>query len=273
MHSRCATENINEATAFTTCGVPVHIDKLLDDPTSKQVVTFYLGTENVQSPDSFKSSIDSINGPLKILTAECRHRLGTGELEEHDPSHPLLDCLRVLGNREMLLSYIKRDIRCRLKIHRRCLRMFYELGQEPMADKIGQKDFEYWTTADIKMAASIALVGVPVIGIREYAGAHEFILPRFGYSVGVAPIDSIALARRFRDGSLAKEQPDHPLLWGIQTLKNRDKLMSMVKGAKTGVLIRNPKSGAWNNHHRSAIVDSNATSAAFDDALKHNRRV
>ncbi len=275
MGTRCATTNLNLATALSTAGVIVSVDKMLDDPTGKQMVTFYMSPSNVENPEDFNPvmTCNEINGPLRFSTARLRKQIGDGTLEESDPLHPVLNSMRALDNREFLLSWMNRDERARLLIHRKAAVMFYRLGQEPFAFKIEDPTVEFWETTDLKLAASIALVGVPVAKIQDTSTGKVFVLPRYGYACGGAPIDAIALAKRYRSGVLAKEQPGHPLLWGIQTLKNRAKLLTQVKDQQFNVLIRNPKSGAWINVMRSAIVEEKATPAAFDDAIKHNRRV
>lgn len=275
MSAVCATKSLNLAAALSACGVVISIDKMTDDPTGSQVLTFYLSPANVENPDDFNpvNSCNEINGPLRFSTAQIKAKIANKSLDAEDPMHPVLDALRVMDNRERLLDWMNRDVRSRLLIHRQCPRFFYREGIEPMIQKLNDPLFETWETSDLKLASSIGLLGVPVLRLEPKEGSVFFVMPRYGYASGPQILDAVALAKRYRSGALAKEQPSHPLLWGIQALKNRDALLSRVKAQQSLILLRNPKSGAWNNFLRSSVIEENASKAAFDDALKHNRRV
>lgn len=272
MRGVCWTDNLNLATAFATCGCEVIVDKIHDDAGTGARLGYYLSDQPVhRNGKVWVEGMNEAEKPLQFDTAHWRNLLRNGMLESGDPENPLLDALRSLNGREMLLSWMKRGDRCRLVMHRKCVRMFYVDGQEPMAHCMGQVGFETWETTDLKMAAALAPCGVPVLTMHEEGPQTVFTLPRYGYAMGGPPEDAIALVQRFRDGSLAKVQPDHVLLWGYQTLRNRESMLRRVQDQQHLILLRKPKSSAWQRRHHSALVEEKAKGCAFDDGLRHVR--
>jgi hypothetical protein len=274
MRGVCRTGNLNLAAAFGSCGCEVTVDHLVDDAGGGEQLSFYLSDGPVDEAGRPVVQAVGPDGVRRLMfdTADWRTRLRNGSLEAGDPEHPLLCSLRALGAREWLLGWMKKGDRCRLVMHPRAAVMYYAAGQEPMAHCVGQPGFEVWESTDLKVVASLAGCGVPVLTMREEGPQTVFVLPRFGYPMGGPAGDAVALVKRLRDGSLRKVEPEHALVWGYQTLVNRERLLGRVKEQQRLVLLRKKNSGAWQRRCHSALVEEGARGGAFDEGLRHLRR-
>ncbi|HSJ03339.1 MAG: hypothetical protein ACAI34_20730 [Verrucomicrobium sp.] len=279
-----ATTNLNLANALGTCGVVITIDRQYDEPSGDTSLTFYLAAKNVPNPADLRQDKQEetseliagahiLGGPLKFDTKKLLADFRAKKLQSTDPTHPFLTCLRGQGNREQLLTWIKQGRPCRIAVVSNAGGMTcLEPGQEPMGWKLGQKDFETWTTDDLKLAAALGLVGVPVIAIESLDERRtRFTLPRYGYELGGQRTDAIQVTKDFRRGALKKLNPSHAVVWGYQTLLNRDKLLRDVNDQRELVMLRYKDTREWRRDTRSALVVDDASNDVLDRATQHLR--
>lgn len=255
-----STQNTNLAAAVSTLGVKIRTQRFLDvlskrsgEIVGDSRVTYFLGQQSV--PGSAKDS------------EECRHvrrlikELRSGELERELPKHPLLVCLAALLNRERLLDWLKQGTRMRLAVNHGGL-MSYVPGEEPESMK-QTPVHEQSGTRDLKMVAALGCVGIPLLRFEGLVGHRTFWVATKGHWLDGARPDADALVRGLKDGSLEKEDPEHPLLYAWQALLNRERLLDHLNHEVQLIQIRAPGT------RRAAFVREDGTGAAHDKALNH----
>jgi hypothetical protein len=73
------------------------------------------------------------------------------------------------------------------------------------------------------------------------------------------------LAQAVRTRRLQEESPEHPLLWMLQGLINRDAIGDMMTRRAPLILIRAPGTG------RASLVSQNAKGSTMDRVKRHLR--
>ena len=187
-----------------------------------------------------------------------------GILAEIDPHHHALDAVRALINREKILDWLKQG-----KPH-----ILVEVGNSQRfiyvpVDALPSDVAKYprqWETRDIKLAASMASLGVPICRIVGsdngrvfYLAADSIALPR------ELRFDAYALARRYFAGEL----PEHPIAWGVQTLKNRERILDMIHNKDPQLYIRKLASQRGACAVITPTEDKKFLAKQFDAAKKH----
>jgi hypothetical protein len=278
-----ATTNLNLANALGTCGVVITIDRQYDEPTGDTTLTFYLAAKNVPNPADVRrdqpeettqvAGAHILGGALKFDTKKLLADFNGKKLQSADPTHPFLTCLRAQSNRECLLTWIKQGRPCRIAaISNAAGYTCLQEGQDPMCWKVGQAGFEVWTTDDLKLAAALGLVGVPVIALRKLDDRKtEFTLPRYGYELGGQRTDAIQLTKDFRSGEMRKRNPSSPVVWGYKVLQNREKMLRDVNEQRELVLLRYKDTREWRRDTRSALVVADASASVLEEATRHLR--
>ncbi len=281
------TRDLNLATAISTCGVPVIPLSVVEEAgTGRRFTEFHMEHTGhlpaavipEQDPHRIRQRFnlhDGPNLPQNMRASDLRTRLTDGTMESADPEHPALDVLMILHARECYRTYMQRGTRYRIQLHERAPRAKLIEGQESAAARIGQPGYQTWQTRDLAIAACMARIGCPVLGIHGVAPHRTFILPRFGYTLSTrhGPEDAQEIAQALISGDLANQCPEHPCVWGYQGIKNRLAIQKHIEagGAASQVLLYLPGSRNWQQRRRSALVEESAQPKAFDQAIKHLR--
>ena len=257
MQAFTRTTNVNRAAALSTLGIEIQIDQTTDLQSGRGWKTILVANE---STDVLATLVRPGNGDTphtpKHQTRLILGLLESGKLATADPHHPLLDMLGAFANREALVNWPKTGTAYRIGLiegRRRCA--LFE-GDEPPS----VKEAPGFRTTDIKLAAALASLGCPVCRI-EPAGSSQkcsFYLPHRGYPTGEPGIVVADLVNAYRSGVLAAENPEHPLLWMMQCLINREAILDFMFRQTPTILIRAPGTG------RASLVRKDATAACLD---------
>lgn len=280
------TYDLNLAAALSACGVPVVPSSVLDEVTGKRTTKFALGGSGHlpapalphDDPDHIRERhhLGGKSEALNISAGLLKLAIEDGSLATTDPAHPVLDVLTVLHARECLRTYMERGTRYRIQLCAGAARSKLVPGDEPLNIRHMQSLLETWHTEDLALAAAMARIGVPVLGIRGAPGTRRaFVLPRWGHILPGRPAaeDATALARLYASGELARSCPEHPLVWGMAGIKHRLAILRHIENGGSGsqVVLRHAKSLAWAKHRRSAMVEERAPASVLDNALRHLR--
>lgn len=255
------TTSLDLAAAVSVLGITVGIDQSEDRLSGRGWKTFLLGLESV--PHAQLGIETHKDDPLPShKTKAVVGLLRKGKLQEADPHHPTLDVLRACAAREALMDWIRTGTRYRLAKVTGAERYQLVKGQEVASIQNAKPGFG---TRDIKLAASLCILGCPLVCIEGGAGASLFKFLTAGYGV-TAPIPS-DLAQAYRTQRLIEMEPEHPLLWAMQGLSNRDAIADHARKNGKLILIRAPGTG------RASLVSENATGRTMDRVKKHLRIV
>jgi len=255
------TTDLNLAAAISVLGITVGLDKSVDKISGKGWKTLLLGLDSVPYAEIGIKPIEGETDPLPShKTKTVIGLLRSGKLLEGDPLHPTLDVLRVCAAREALMHWSRTGQSHRLVKAKGVARYQLILGDETETLKASQPGF---MTRDLKLAASLCVLGCPIVKLGGQPGSTEFYFAVSGYGTP-APVTS-DLAQAFRTKTLAEMEPEHPLLWMMQGLSNRDAIGDMMNRKKNIVMIRDPKTG------RASLVSENPTGRTMDRVKKHLR--
>lgn len=233
-----ATKSLRVAAAFGTLGVPVRIERMLDERSGKSQISFYLGRSDLAGTFS---------------TKEIKDLYESGELASSQPGHPLLDALGGMYNRERILDATEKGDFIRLVKIRGANRAAYVDGDSGFQGIRGHA--QVVRTGDLKLVAALGRTGVPVLAIEGGAGARRYLLPAVWDCFGV-PTDVGLFVKAFRAGDLKDEE--HPFFYAMGGLKARERLLDALREEVEIVLIRKPGSA------KAAFIDPDASSKAFD---------
>ena len=251
------TTNVNRAAALATIGIPVEIDQTIDQRTGKGWKTILVANE---STDVLASLVRPANGAAahapKHHTRLILGLLERGDLGAADPHHPLLDMLGACANREALLLWLKTGTAHRVARIQGTRRTALIPGDEPESIK----NAPAFRTRDLKLAAALTRLGCPICKIEPSSqpGIDHFYFPVAGYMLDEPAVVTADLVNAYRDGRLPQDSPEHPLLWMMQCLINREALLEFMFKQKPTVLIRAPGTG------RASLVHQNATAACLE---------
>jgi hypothetical protein len=119
-------------------------------------------------------------------------------------------------------------------------------------------------TSDLKMAAALSTVGLPLLAITGPEGDHKYYLPRYGPArAGGMPVDGLSLMQAWRRDK--EEIPwENPFAQACRVLHNRERFIQAIARDVEMVLLVKPRS-SW----RSALIRADATPAAFDQVKRH----
>jgi hypothetical protein len=288
------TRDLNTACAFGTCGVTVSLEKVTSYDLGKfggrnvgtQLRTFFLSHDNLANmpAETVTEELPGCGsfvprGTLKVNSGMLlAHLKGVepvkSKLEEADPDHPLLDAYLGLHNRESLITMMKQGKRCRLAINSTGTRTQLVWGEELMAAHRGQKGFVTFKTDSLAIVSALTRVGVPILDIAGTDKDNLFTLPRFGYALpGISGpvIDAFVLAGHLASGELGKKMPDHPCHWVMQACANRLEILKAIQNHQELLMLRNPRSPAFQKKNRSATIMEGAKDNAWQKAEEHLR--
>jgi hypothetical protein len=242
------TRDTRVAAAFGTLGMPIRLTTTIIEATGQQRTTFHIG-------------LSSLDGTFK--TSPISRDWNSGKLETAQPTHPFLTCLRALENRRSLLELLhKPTTTLRLvQIGTSGIWQYTTPGDE-LPGIYGHR--EVFRTYDVKLAAALATVGLPVLAIEEGSGRHSLILPRYGppRADSLPPVDAADFATAWRTDreSIPWEEP---FAQAARALHNRERLLDAIHRDTPNLLVRKPRS------LRSAIISTEATPAAWDKVKEH----
>lgn len=242
------TYDTRVAAAFGTLGVPIRISTTIIEATGQKRTTYHLG-------------LTSADGLYK--TGAIHQGWKSGKLEHATPDHPFLTCLRALENRRCLLELLhKPGATMRLVPIAATGIWQYTVPGDELPGIRGH--MELFRTYDIKMAAALATVGVPVLAMEEGRGRHTMILPRWGppRPGGLPPVDAADFATAWRTARLSIPW-EEPFAQAARCLHNRERLLDAIHADTPMLLVRKPRS------LRSAIISTAATGAAWDKVKEH----
>ncbi len=240
------TRDTRLAAALGTLGVPIEIRKTLDARSGRMFYQFQLGLRSECG---------------RYLAARLKHQIRSGRLERMQPDHEALTALRGMRNRELILDLQNKGRFIWLAEVPKTNLWQYVPGDSGLPGARGQK--EVIETKDLKMAAALGIVGVPLLAVYGGRGDHSYILPRFGLPGGNGgPADAARLMKAWRNNrdALPPDCPFSQAMWG---LLNRERLVNALHAEIESILLRKPRS------MKSAIVRSDATDKAFDRVKEH----
>lgn len=259
MQAFTRTTNVNRAAALSTLGIEIQVDQTIDHRSGKGWKTLLVANE---STDVLASLVKPQDGETahtpKHQTKLILGLLQSGKLGAADPHHPLLYMLGACANREALLTWLKTGTEHRLMQITGAKRTALVPGDEPQSIKASPGAFR---TTDVKLAAALACLGCPIIKIEPTPkdNVSHFYFPLRGYPLGGEPAIVVAdLVNAYRRGTLPDESPEHPLLWIMQCLINREAILDFMFRQTPTILIRAPGTG------RASLVRKDATNACLD---------
>lgn len=129
---------------------------------------------------------------------------------------------------------------------------------------------EAWIKCDdLDVAAALGTLGVPMrrtIQVRSDSG-REFVTVFLALKSHTNPAlpDTKQLLKMLKDGSLAKNDPEHPLLYALEGIKNRHALGDTVRtGERTVMVVRK-------GTLRTAYIKESASSKTLSNAERFLR--
>lgn len=90
----------------------------------------------------------------------------------------------------------------------------------------------YIPTPDTKLAAALSTLGFPVKlrdVLDDVTGSEQLTWQITPKSVSLPALKLHNLIKHLRDGTLEKEDPQHPLLDGIAVIRNRERILDLLK--------------------------------------------
>lgn len=208
----------------------------------------------------------------------------SGELKVKDPMHVLCVMMAAHANYDALLAIIKEGTYHRLKAISGGRMTRYFPGTDGNAITLSKERVQ---TDDMRLAASVGLLGIPVLDVTEpQRGRHVFHLARHGYAVLLdhgsqhlhdaadliarAPTPQDPLRLRMED-----EQPLHPLCMAYDALYNRTELKrelekpSLLLIDAPGQRISSSGDAIELLSVKQAFVDINAGGHVMDHVTAH----
>lgn len=276
------TTNPDLAAALSVLGIDIEIDKTVESRSGQGWVTILLGLESVPEKEIGLRRISRVSAatqedlgedeneaaPLPhYKTSTVLKMLRSGQYLAGDPHHPTLDVLRACKAADILEDACKLGTRYRLVRGKGTERMHLALGEEPQAIKNAP---QYWLTRNLKLAACLSVLGCPIARIEGSAGSHAFVFSQLAYQLapGQPPIVPSEMAQAWRSGRLQELSPEHPLLWMMQGLTNRDGIRDFINHQTRMVLVRAPGTG-----RASLVPESAFASGRQMDGVKRHLRI
>ena len=258
--TRCPSVEL--AAALSTLGAQVKLDISADKISGQSWKTILIATDTV---DYEALGAKVIGGTAEEKPPEPSHNtrlilslIRKGELQKTDPHHPALDVLRACKAADALLHWIQSGTDHRLVKVQGADRWQLLPGEIRPEVKSGPC---LWGTRDRKMAAALVVLGFEIARLED-AAPHTLFCFR-GPHAGGLPQTCLDLAQLVRTKRLQEDDPEHPLLWMLQGLINRDAIGDLLSKSQPLVLIRAPGTG------RASLVSSNAKARTMDRVRAH----
>lgn len=243
------TTSVELAAALSVLGVQVKPDLSEDRVTGKRWQNLLLSLET--APDPQGEQLPSHQTKLVMSMVQ------TGQLQDADPHHPVLDALRACKAADTLIEWTRNGKPHRQVKVKGAQRWLLAEGQLPpsIATLPGLLG-----TRDIKLAGCLTVLGFQLLRLEGSAPEVLFV---FGPALFLPPECPQILRTAYRNGSLAANTPEHPLLWMMQALSNREAIRDMLRNRLPLILIRAPGTG------RASLVSSNAKGKTMDRVKRH----
>lgn len=259
-----------EAAALCACGVPIQMFKSPRESTGQIEWRFEFKPQApVQvtgDPAAEYRVFDTQFTGAALSANQLMHLHRFGLLEEKDPTHPFLDALRALRNRERFLRWIMGRQPCQLVKHPKCDRWQYE--SMPLAALPAAMTAELHPTHELKTVCALGVFGVPCVSVSGIFPDSVFHVAGLGFAGDTTPPETPQLARDFASGALDQRDPAHPYFIAYSAIETMQKLKRMMNHEPAVVWLEKPKSKAG----RSAFIRADATSKARDIVWRHFRR-
>jgi hypothetical protein len=240
------THSMSLAACLGALGMPVRTDVVLDERTGQELVTFYVGLQSLWN---------------ELLTETLLQGWHSGQLEQADPLHPFLCGLRACHNANLLAS----SLRNRLRLERIAddHATLYVEGEESLTMRESPEVME---TTDLALVAALGVLGLPLID----GEGGRYRLPSFGHPLKTAMgewarYDAQSLVTRLRDGSLERDEPQHPLVSAYNARAVHAQLQRHLRATSRRVLLRKPRS------MRAAFIAEEASPDLLDRVRRHFR--
>lgn len=262
MKAYTRTTNVNRAAALSTLGIEIQVDQTTDLQSGKGWKTLLVANE---SSDVLQALLKPKAGAAphtpKHQTKLILGMLQNGQLAKADPHHPLLDMLGACANREALIDWQKTGKPYRVAHIEGTHRSALVPGDEPESLKALPTALR---TTDVKLAAALARLGCPIHRIAPTADPDivKFCFPAAGYPLGQPPVIVADLVNAYRSDRLPEISPEHPMLWMMQCLINREAILDFMFRQTPTILIRAPGTG------RASLVRKDATPECLDKVRK-----
>lgn len=243
-----STLDTASAATFGTLGVPIRLETTLVEQTGQRTTRFHLAM----------ASLDR-----RYDTRRIRAAFKSGRLETTDPGHPFLTGMRSLQNRRALLETLKKGDPYQLVRVPGTELWQYLPGGPGLPGTHGH--LEVLETPDLRIVAALATIGLPLLAITGSEGSYNFHLPRYGHprADSIPPMDGVHLLASWRRNM--EEIPwEHPFAQAARTQHNHSRLLRAIREDTERVLLIKPRS-SW----RSAIINADASPAAFDQVKRH----
>lgn len=243
------TTSVELAAALSVIGVQVKPDLSEDRVSGKRWESLLISLDTL--PDPQGEQLPSHQTKLVMSMVQ------TGQLQDADPHHPVLDALRACKAADTLIEWTRKAKPHRQLKVKGAQRWLLAEGQLPpsistLPGLLG--------TRDIKLAASLLVLGFQLLRLEGSAPEVLFV---FGQALFLPSECPQVLRTAYRNGSLAVNTPEHPLLWMMQALSNREAIRDMLRNRQPLILIRAPNTG------RASLVSSNAKGKTMDRVKRH----
>lgn len=249
-----STSDTNLATALAVLGFVIRTQIIKDDPDrSGRVDTHFFISDYSEDKKYHRDAL------LKLWRG--------GDLELQDPHHPFLQTFRARRNVNYLLRALHSGTFIRLMGVANSHAAVYAEGTElpSLMDSNNRV-----TTLDLRLAAALGTVGIPVIKISGHGGRKEFTLPRYGHQMmlpgGGGVYDAAELIKHqegSRDLLLEQTQPDHPVVSAYNALRVYGQIKTHLSHETALIMLRPPGTS------RTALVSENASGRVMDRARSH----
>jgi len=241
MEQWTSTEDTRVAAAMGTLGVVVRVKQTLRESTGNLKCRLYLSLTNLEKD---------------VMTKRVITRWKNGRLSKEDPGHAFLTCLRARENWKQLVDCAKRGT---------CLDLVrvpgtdvyqYVPGKTGLPGTAGHK--ELIETSDLKMAANLGLIGIPVLAIAGNSGNFRFFLPRYSpVRLDGSRADGVELrASWYR--KMSSIPWEEPFAQGCRMLYNMERLLDTINRDLPLVMVEKPKSVKF------ALIHPEAQPEAWD---------
>jgi len=227
------------AAALGTLGVPIRLEKMLDERSGKGRRDFFLGPASTDG---------------KYQTGSLKSAFEKGTLLREQTDHPITDIVYAKHSRDRILDAVNRGVRIQLVTQSgsRKTRTFYQHGgATSFPGTEGLK--ELFSTRDLNLVGALSRFGVPVLQVTGPAGKREFFLDaRARLTSGE---EMAAVVKKWREGEISSEHPFAFAMWG---LINYGRLLREMNEETEQVLIRKPGSA------KAAYVNPGTTGKGMD---------
>lgn len=235
-----STTNTIYAAAFATLGMSVKTHRAHDLSTGDDGMSYTISAESLSNP--------------ALQTASLHWGLLRGTLAKADPLHPVLDAVGTLRNRAAILRWIKRAHPYRLHVHGQRAAYVEGAEQSTLIPEV--------KTDDLHLVAALGRLGVPLVKFTGTAPHHIFWLPAIGLDMAGYQCNVVKTISTLRNGSLEREEPQHPLHGCLLACRAYDALKKLMHAEPTMLTLHDTK---WKSGWQATLRED-STHAAYDSS-------